>query len=86
MKKLLSLRELQPIDKLVIITLQENLIFDECLMTSQEVATSIGMSKKKTLDSINKLIELDYINCKIDGAFRSRKSKLTKRLQILLEE
>jgi len=86
MKKLLKLKELNPTDKLVILTIQENLFFNECNLTSQEIATSIGLSRKITLDSIQKLEELDYITCKVDGAFRSRKTKITQRLQNLIKE
>ena len=86
MKKLLTLKELTPTDKLVIITLQENMFFGECKMTSQEIATSIGLSRKLTLNSIQKLEELDYITCKVEGAFRSRTTKLTQRLNNLITE
>jgi hypothetical protein len=86
MKKLLKLKELNPTDKLVILTIQDNLFFNECNLTSQEIATSIGLSRKITLDSIQKLEELDYITCKVDGAFRSRKTKITQRLQNLIKE
>ena len=86
MKELLKLKELSPIDKLVIITIQENLFFGECNLTSQEIAISIGLSRKVTLDSIQKLEELDYITCKVQGDFRSRKTKITQRLTNLLKE
>jgi GTP-sensing pleiotropic transcriptional regulator CodY len=86
MKKLLTLKELSPIDKLVIITIQENLFFGECNLTSQEIATSIGLSRKVTLDAIQKLEELDYLTCKVEGAFRSRKTKITQRLLNLITE
>lgn len=86
MKKLLKLKELNPTDKLVILTIQENLFYGECLMTSQDIAASIGLSRKITLDSIQKLEELDYITCKVDGAYRQRKTKLTQRLLNLIEE
>jgi Mn-dependent DtxR family transcriptional regulator len=86
MKKLLKLKELNPTDKLVILTIQDNLMFNECLMTSQDIANSIGLSRKITLDSIQKLEELDYITCKVEGAFRMRKTKLTQRLLNLIKE
>lgn len=86
MKNLLKLKELTPIDKLVIITIQENLFFGECKLTSQEIANSIGLSRKITLDSIQKLEELDYVTCKVEGQFRSRKTKITTRLQNLIKE
>jgi Mn-dependent DtxR family transcriptional regulator len=86
MKKLLKLKELNPTDKLVILTIQDNLMFNECLMTSQDIANSIGLSRKITLDSIQKLEELDYITCKVEGAFRMRKTKLTQRLLNLITE
>ena len=86
MKKLLKLKELNPTDKLVILTIQDNLFFNECNLTSQEIATSIGLSRKITLDSIQKLEELDYITCKVEGAFRMRKTKLTQRLENLIKE
>jgi len=86
MKNLLKLKELTPIDKLVIITIQDNTVFDECLMTSQDIANSIGLSRKKTLDSIQKLEELDYLTCKIEGQFRSRKTRITQRLLNLIKE
>lgn len=85
MKNLLKLKELNPIDKLVILTIQDNLIFNECIMTSQEIANSIGLSRKVTLDSIQKLEELDYIQCSVNGAFRQRKTKITQRLNNLLK-
>lgn len=85
MKELLKLKELTPVDKLVIITIQDNTVFNECIMTSQEIANSIGLSRKKTLDSIQKLEELDYITCKVEGQFRSRKTKLTQRLLNLIK-
>jgi len=86
MKNLLKLKELTPIDKLVIITIQDNTVFDECIMTSQDIANSIGLSRKKTLDSIQKLEELDYITCKVEASFRSRKTKITQRLLNLIKE
>jgi Mn-dependent DtxR family transcriptional regulator len=86
MKKLLKLKELNPTDKLVILTIQDNLMFNECLMTSQDISNSIGLSRKITLDSIQKLEELDYITCKVEGAFRMRKTKLTQRLLNLITE
>jgi Mn-dependent DtxR family transcriptional regulator len=86
MKKLLTLKELNPTDKLVILTIQDNLMFNECLMTSQDIANAIGLSRKITLDSIQKLEELDYITCKVEGAFRMRKTKLTQRLLNLITE
>jgi hypothetical protein len=55
-------------------------------MTSQDIANSIGLSRKITLDSIQKLEELDYITCKVEGAFRMRKTKLTQRLLNLIKE
>jgi Mn-dependent DtxR family transcriptional regulator len=85
MKKLLSLKELNPTDKLVILTIQENLMFGECLLTSQNIANSIGLSRKITLDSIQKLEELDYIECTVNGAYRQRKTKLTQRLCNLIK-
>jgi Mn-dependent DtxR family transcriptional regulator len=86
MKKLLKLKELNPTDKLVILTIQDNLMFNECRMTSQDIANAIGLSRKITLDSIQKLEELDYITCKVEGAFRMRKTKLTQRLTNLIQE
>lgn len=86
MKKLLKLKELNPIDKLVILTIQENSMFGECIMTSQDIANSIGLSRKVTLDSFQKLEEMDYITCKVDGAYRRRITKITQRLQNLIKE
>jgi DNA-binding MarR family transcriptional regulator len=86
MKKLLKLKELNPTDKLVILTIQDNLFFNECNLTSQEIATSIGLTRKVTLDSIQKLEEMDYITCKVDGAYRRRVTKLTQRLENLIKE
>lgn len=83
--KLLALRELQAIDKLIILAIIENSVFDECRLTSQEIATAIGSTRKITLDSIQKLEEMDYITCKVEGAFRMRKTKLTQRLTNLIK-
>jgi MFS superfamily sulfate permease-like transporter len=86
MKKLLKLKELNPTDKLVILTIQDNLFFGECNLTSQELANSIGLTRKVTLDSIQKLCEMDYITCKVDGSYRRRLTKITQRLQNLIKE
>lgn len=84
--KLLALRELAAIDKLVILAVIENTIFGECRLTSQDIATAIGSTRKVTLDSIQKLEEMDYITCKVEGAYRLRKTKLTQRLINLIKE
>lgn len=86
MKKLLSLPTLKPIDKIVLLCIIENMVFNQCLMTSQEIATAIGETRKLTLNSIQKLEELDYIKCKVDGKFRERKTIITKRLNNLINE
>lgn len=86
MKKLLTLRELTPTDKLVILTIQDNTVFNECRLTSQDIATAIGLTRKVTLDSIQKLEELDYITCKVQGEYRLRITKLTQRLNNLIKE
>jgi len=85
-QKLLALRELAPIDKLVILTVIDNTVFGDCRMTSQDIATSIGMTRKLTLDSIQKLEEMDYIECKVEGAYRMRKTKITQRLSNLIKD
>jgi len=85
MKNLLKLRELSPIDKLLILTIQDNLVFGECIMTSQDLANSIGVSRKKVIDTLDKLCEMDYIECKVNGAVRQRKTKLTQRLCNLIK-
>ena len=84
--KLLALRELAPIDKLVILAVIDNTIFNECRLTSQDIATAIGLSRKKVIDTLDKLCELDYITCKVEGAYRLRKTKLTQRLLNLIKE
>jgi len=86
MKNLLKLKELNPTDKLVILTIQDNIIFNECKMTSQDIANACALTRKITLDSIQKLEELDYITCEVKGEFRMRKIKLTKRLLNLITE
>jgi len=83
--KLLSLRELTPTDKIILMVIIDNYIFNQCTLTSQDLATASGLTRKVTLDSIQKLEEMDYITCKVDGAYRRRISKITTRLQNLIK-
>jgi Mn-dependent DtxR family transcriptional regulator len=82
--KLLSLREINPTDKIILMVIIDNTIFNQCIMTSQDIATAAGLSRKVTLDSIQKLEEMDYLTCKVDGSYRRRVTKLTPRLLNLI--
>lgn len=83
--KLLSLRELTPTDKIILMVIIDNYIFNQCTLTSQDLATAAGLTRKVTLDSIQKLEEMDYLECKVDGQYRRRISKITTRLQNLIK-
>jgi DNA-binding Lrp family transcriptional regulator len=84
--KLLALRELDPTDKIILMVIIDNYIFNQCVMTSQDISNAAGLTRKVTLDSIQKLEEMDYITCKVDGAYRRRITKITQRLQNLIKE
>jgi len=84
--KLLSLREINPTDKIILMVIIDNTIFNQCTMTSQDISTAAGLTRKLTLDSIQKLEEMDYITCKVDGSYRRRLTKLTQRLENLIKE
>lgn len=86
MKNLLKQKDLTPQDKLIIITINNNLIFNENKMTSAEIGAATGLSRKKVIDSLDKLVEMDMIKCVINGQFRSRTTTLTERLINLLQE
>jgi hypothetical protein len=85
MKKLLTLKELTPQDKIIIITINDNLFFGECKMTSAEIGAATGLPRKKVIDSLTKLIEIDYIICKVDGRFNQRITTFTDRLKYILK-
>lgn len=85
MKNLLKQKDLNSNDKIIIITINDNLIFNECLMTSNEIASATGLSRKKVIDSLDKLVEMDYIKCKVQGEYRSRKTTFTNRLNNLID-
>lgn len=85
MKNLLKLKELKPLDKIVMLCIIENTVFNECRMTSIEIAYATSLTKKQTLDSLTKLEELDFIKCKIDGKFRQRITTITKRFNNLMD-
>jgi DNA-binding transcriptional regulator LsrR (DeoR family) len=86
MKNLLKQKDLSANDKIIILTINDNLFFNECSLTSNEIASATGISRKKVIDSLDKLVEMNFINCKINGAFRSRTTTLTQRLQNLITE
>ena len=83
MEKLLKLKSLEALDKLFIMHV---LSYDElpldCYQTSQEFATALGTTRKKILDTIAKLEEMDYIKCKISAPTRT--TKITQRLRELI--
>lgn len=85
-QKLLALRELNPTDKIILLVINENTVWNQCIMTSQEIANAAALTRKITLDSIQKLEELDFITCKVEGSYRRRVTKITQRLQNLLQE
>jgi transcription initiation factor IIE alpha subunit len=78
--QLLKLKDLTPQDKIVLLVINENTLWGQCIMTSAELATAAGLTRKKVLDILIKLEELDFIQCKVEGNFRSRSTKLTQRL------
>lgn len=82
--KLLALRELNATDKIILLVIINNTIWSECIMTSQEIANATGLTRKVTLNSIQKLEEMDYITCKVDGEYRKRITKITKRLNNII--
>jgi len=86
MKKLLSQKDLTPQDKLVIIVINDNLMFGECKLTSNEIGALSGLSRKKVVDTLDKLCEMDMLKCTVQGQFRSRTTKPTERLQNLIKE
>jgi transcription initiation factor IIE alpha subunit len=85
-QKLLALRELNPTDKIILLVINENTVWNQCIMTSQEIANAAALTRKVTLDSIQKLEELDFITCKVEGAYRKRITKITQRLTNLIKE
>jgi hypothetical protein len=85
-QKLLALRELNPTDKIILLVINENTVWNQCIMTSQEIANAAALTRKVTLDSIQKLEELDFITCKVEGAYRRRITKITQRLTNLIKE
>ena len=84
MTKLLKQKDLSANDKIIIITIFDNMIFGECTLTSQDIANATGLSRKKVINNLDKLIEMDYIKCIVKGEFRSRKTIPTLRLLNLL--
>jgi hypothetical protein len=86
MKKLLKQKDLTPQDKIIIITINDNLFFGECKMTSAEIGAATGLPRKKIIDSLDKLVEMDMLKCIVQGQFRSRTSIPTQRLINLITE
>mgnify|MGYP003807423467 CR=1 FL=1 len=86
MKNLFKQKDLTPQDKLVIIIINDNLMFGECKLTSQEIGAASGLSRKKVVDTLDKLCEMDMLQCTVNGQFRSRTTKPTERLQNLIKE
>ena len=86
MKNLLIQKDINSNDKIIILTINDNLFFNECKMTSNEIASATGISRKKVIDSLDKLQEMDMLKCKVQGQFRSRTTTLTQRLQNLINE
>jgi DNA-binding MarR family transcriptional regulator len=84
MKNLLKQKDLTPQDKLVIMVIIDNLIFGECKLTSNEIGALSGLSRKKVVDTLDKLSEMDMIKCTVQGQFRSRTTTLTPRLLNLI--
>jgi transcription initiation factor IIE alpha subunit len=84
MKNLLKLKELKPLDKIVMLCVIENMVFNECRMTSCEIAHATATTKKQTLDSLAKLEELDFIKCKVEGKYRTRITTITNRFNNLI--
>ena len=85
MKNLLKQKDLNPQDKLIILHLNDNMLFNECKLTSQDIANDLGLTRKKVIDTLDKLVEMDLITCKVDGQFRQRITKFTERLKKLIE-
>lgn len=83
MEKLLKLKSLDALDKLFILQVMsyDGLPID-CKMTSQEFAITLGTTRKKILDVIAKLEEMDYIKCKVVAPHRT--TKITQRLYDLI--
>lgn len=79
MKKLLKLKTLTPLDKLFIL---EVMNYEKmklpCNLTSQDFATALGTTRKNILNAIEKLIEMDYIKCKVVAPHRT--TTITERL------
>ena len=82
-KRLLKNKELTSLEKLIIMLVMDT----ERLMipfnlTSQEIGIELGVSRKKVLDALNRLQELDYIKCKVQAP--TRYTKLTDRLKTMI--
>lgn len=86
MKNLLKQRDLNSQDKLIILHLNDNMLFNECKLTSQDIANDLGLTRKKVIDTLDKLVEMDLITCIVKGEFRSRTTKFTDRLLNIISE
>lgn len=74
-QKLLALRELTPIEKLVMLALIDKTIFGESSLTSKDIATAIGSTRRVAMETIQKLEEMDYITCKVEVLSEALKQK-----------
>jgi DNA-binding MarR family transcriptional regulator len=86
MKNLLKLKHLTPIDKLVILTIEDNTYWGVAEMTSQAIATAIGSTRKNVLKSLISLEEIGYIQSSVDGEHRSRKIIILKELLEIIND
>ena len=86
MKKLLKQKDLTPQDKLIIMIINDNLMFGECKLTSQELGAASGLSRSKVVDTLDKLVEMDMIKCRVESQWRSRTTTIQPRLKNLLED
>lgn len=82
--KILKLKHITPVEKMVLLLVDEwNPLFTAFNMTSQEIATELGLTRKQVLDALGALIEHDYIECEV--GYRSRITKITKRFEDLIK-
>lgn len=84
MKNLLKLKTISPIEKLIMIIIEDNTYWGICSLTSQEIANHIGESRNKVLNGLKSLEENCYIKSEVNGNYRERNIIYTNKLIKLL--
>ena len=87
-EEILKLKELTPNQKLLMIAI--SIDYTEIwnlgnTATAGELGKAIGISRKKALDLIWELEELNFITTEVDGNSRSRKTSITNEFKRLLK-